>query len=310
MTTVELAAQPAGVPRLPFRTRLFRGIHRMFAIVLFGLPVLVIAWGLPYYTAPLAERVRHPAHRVLNPAGDIGQAFGVLAFALFLFLWLYPLRKRVGRAPWLGPVRGWLDVHIVAGLAVPLIGAVHATFRFQGVVGLGYAAMLVVALSGIVGRYLYVRIPRGVSGLAASREEIARLRDAMLAELAGRTGMSADELSRALMVSEPAPPRLGIVATFTRLIRDDLRRRRAARRLVREWRRSGAGSRAERDAARSVLRLARRQMALAQQIRMLEATQRVFGYWHAAHLPVAITAMIAVLIHVAVVVSLGVTWFY
>ena len=310
MTTIELAGRAAGAPSPRLRTRLFLGARRAFAIVLIGLPVLVIAWGLPYYLAPLQERVRHPAHRVLNPAGDVGQAFGVLALALFLFLWLYPLRKRFGRAPWLGPVRGWLDVHIVAGITVPLIGAVHAAFRFQGIVGLGYAAMLVVALSGLVGRYLYVRIPRSVNGLAASREEIARRRDDALDELARRTGLSRDELSRELAVADADVDRPGIPATFVRLVRDDVRRRRAARRLVRRWRRSGLGSRAERDVVRGVLRLARRQMALAQQTRMLEATQRVFSYWHAAHMPVAITALIAVLIHVAVVVSLGVTWFY
>jgi hypothetical protein len=50
-------------------------------------------------------------------------------------------------------------------------------------------------------------------------------------------------------------------------------------------------------------------MALGQQARMLEATQQVFRFWHAAHKPVAFTALIAVLIHVVVVVAMGATWF-
>jgi hypothetical protein len=41
---------------------------------------------------------------------------------------------------------------------------------------------------------------------------------------------------------------------------------------------------------------------------MLQATQRVFRFWHVAHLPFAVTAFVAVTIHVVVVVTLGVTW--
>ena len=49
---------------------------------------------------------------------------------------------------------------------------------------------------------------------------------------------------------------------------------------------------------------------LTQQVRMLGVTHRLFRYWHVAHRPFAITALIAVVIHVAVVVALGATWFW
>jgi hypothetical protein len=46
-------------------------------------------------------------------------------------------------------------------------------------------------------------------------------------------------------------------------------------------------------------------MALQQQARMLEATRLVFGYWHVAHRPVAVTALVAVMVHVIVAVMIG-----
>ena len=58
------------------------------------------------------------------------------------------------------------------------------------------------------------------------------------------------------------------------------------------------------------MRLARREMALTQQARLLEGTQRVFRLWHVAHRPVAIGALIAVLVHVGVVVAVGATWLW
>jgi hypothetical protein len=55
--------------------------------------------------------------------------------------------------------------------------------------------------------------------------------------------------------------------------------------------------------------IADREISMAQQARMLDATQRVFRYWHVAHRPFAVTALVAVVIHVAVVVTVGATWF-
>jgi hypothetical protein len=59
-----------------------------------------------------------------------------------------------------------------------------------------------------------------------------------------------------------------------------------------------------------VIRLVRRQITLTQQRRMLEATQNVFRFWHVVHRPFSITAFVAVIIHVVVVVAMRVTWFW
>ena len=58
------------------------------------------------------------------------------------------------------------------------------------------------------------------------------------------------------------------------------------------------------------LKLARREMALTQQARMLDATHAVLRYWHVAHRPVAVAALVAVLVHVGVVVAVGATWLW
>ena len=66
---------------------------------------------------------------------------------------------------------------------------------------------------------------------------------------------------------------------------------------------------AEREVLNEVVALASREMALEQQAHMLAATHRVFRWWHVAHRPFALTALIAVVIHVTVVIALGATWF-
>lgn len=275
--------------------------------LLLGLLVTLSLPGVPYYLAPLGERMRHPLHPWLKPSGYVGQSAGLLALAMFLFLWLYPMRKRVR---WLrfGRLPRWLDVHIVVGLGVPIVGGIHASWRFTGLIGLGYLAMLIVSLSGIVGRFLYMRIPRSREGLELSREQVETSRRDAIREIAARLGLDeaavAADLDEALGLGRPR----GMGSALLALVVSDLVCWRAVRRLRRHWRsRAARGSRKE---IRGLGRMIRREVALTQQVALLDATRRLFRFWHVAHLPVAITALGAVLIHVAVVVALGVTWLW
>jgi len=297
---------PVSVPRARAASA---GARRVATPLLLALLLAASLPGLPYYLLPAAARVRHPWHGWLKPSGAIGQTAGIVALALFLFLWLYPLRKRL---PWLrfGRLPAWLDVHIVAGLAVPIVGAVHAGWRFSGLIGLGYLSMLVVSLSGIVGRFLYGRIPRGLDGLELGREQIeARKRD-LVTRIAVRLGLDeacvAAELDAALVTPRPR----GFVEAIGALAASDALRWLAVRRLRHGWARRGIGGRLERRELREVGRMIRREMALGQQLALLDATQSVFRFWHVAHLPVAVTALGAVLVHVVVVTALGVTWLW
>jgi hypothetical protein len=272
-------------------------------------PVLICAFGIPYFVLPLAERPWSPLHDWYRPSGYLGQSMGFLAFALFLFLWLLPIRKRVRGLQSVGSMSRWLDVHIVAGLLVPFVGATHAAWRFHGLIGLGYFSMFVVSISGVVGRYLYAHIPRRRNGLELDREEAAAERRALTSELIEGTGIPLESVVELLAVSGPPRRRPGILDTFRALLRDDLARRRASKKLVKEWTEAlPSGQKPDRRALRAMRRLARREMALEQQIRALDATQRVFRLWHVAHLPFAIVAFLAVLLHVAIAIAFGATW--
>ncbi len=274
--------------------------------VLVGITALVTAWGLPYYIAPAAMRLRHPLHGLLKSSGPVGLAFGVLALVLFVFMWLYPLRKTAKWLSWTGALGGWMNVHIVMGLALPGIAAVHAGWHFDGLIGMGMLAMVIVSLSGIVGRYLYTHIPRSRSGLELSLEEAGSQRRALLTNLAVATGFTPQEIERDLALDPRPYEGLGIVKTFLRLASDDWTRWRTLRRLSKQWARGSAGHEAlHGDELDNALKLARTEMALAQQLRALEATRRVFAWWQVAHRPFALTALFAVIIHVAVAVWVG-----
>lgn len=295
------AAIPAERPPLPVRAARIAGWTTFFALG------ALAVFAFPYYTEPLARKVRDPLHAWFKPSGTVGQALGLLAFALFLFLWLYPLRKKLGRRPSLGSVPRWLDVHIVAGLLLPFVAAVHAGFRFEGLIGLGYASMAIVCASGIVGRYLYVHIPRSRTGVEMTLEELALERRQLLHDLATAIGRPVPEIESKLARGRAESPTVNPLRVLGRMVRDDFARRRAVARLRADL--AATGVRLDRVRAREVLATARREMALAQQAAMLDGVQRIFKWWHAAHRPFAVTALVAVLLHVGVAISLGQTWF-
>ncbi|MEK7315732.1 MAG: hypothetical protein AAB011_06090 [Candidatus Eisenbacteria bacterium] len=273
------------------------------------LPLGVTVWGASYYFASAGGRVRHPLHALLKPSGDVGQGFGVFALALFLFMWLYPIRKKLGAALALGSVATWMRIHTVVGLSLPLLIAVHAGWRFRGLIGLGYVAMLIVSGSGIIGRYLYGRIPRSRAGLELSRDEIAGRRRTLVTEISATLHLDPREVEGTLAPLEAGESVGGVAGTFKRLALDDWNRWRAVGELRRRWKELAAGDRdTDSRAVGRAIALAREEIRLGQQLRVLEATQRVFRYWHVAHRPVSVTALLAVLIHVGVAIAMGQTW--
>lgn len=282
--------------------------RRVIATVILGVLAAINLWGWPYYAAGMAERLRHPLRPWFKSSGTVGQSLGLFALALFLFLWLYPLRKKFRALAFTGAVARWLDLHVLAGALVPLVAAMHATWRFTGLIGLGYAAMLIVAASGLVGRYLYTRIPRARSGVELTLEELDHERRKLLGEICEATGLAPFEVERALA---PTPSRgRGLARAALQIIADDVARPAAVRRLVRSVDVRAGTAPLDRTTLRKVAGLARRQMALHQRVRMLDGIHHVFRFWHVAHRPMAIMSLLAVLIHVIVAVAVGQTWFW
>jgi hypothetical protein len=282
---------------------------RLFLWILLGIPLAASLYWLHYYLAPPSIRVREPLHALLRPSGNVGQGFGVAGLFLFLSMWLYPLRKRLGVKKLLGSVASWLRVHTYVGLALPLLIAVHAGWRFHGLIGLGYLAMVTVSLSGIVGRYIYTRIPRSRSGLELTRDEIASRRRTLVTDIAAALGLDPLSVEEALEQAVTPPHATGMWSTIRSLIGSDFARWRAIGSLRRYWSRPRPGRRpVDRKTLDSAVRLARDEIRLNQQLRLLTGTQRVFRFWHVAHRPVSFTALTAIVVHVAVAIATGQTW--
>jgi hypothetical protein len=115
----------------------------------------------------------------------IGHGIGIVGFILMLAtVTLYSLRKLRSDARW-GGTAVWLKSHMVMGLVGPYMVLLHSAMKFNGLAGLAMLLTVVVVISGLVGRYIYTRVPRTINDEAAAgardedRERIARRRRAL-----------------------------------------------------------------------------------------------------------------------------------
>lgn len=141
--------------------------------------LLIVAWlalkGWDYYLLPRAQRLHSPLHASLRSAGSWGHGVGIIATAVMLSNFLYPLRKRSRVLSGAGNIRDWLDFHMFVGFMSPLVIAFHAAFQSNNQLATFTAAsLLVVVLTGIIGRFIYGLVP--ASGGSAT--ELADLRGA------------------------------------------------------------------------------------------------------------------------------------
>lgn len=263
----------------------------------FLLAALVLAWGY-----------RFPTEQYITPQSGFGYALGILGGSLMLVLMIYPARKRL---PWLkvlGTTKAWFQLHMLFGVVGPMLILFHSNFRLGATnSNVALFCMLVVAGSGLFGRYFYAHIHHGLHGRKATLNELRdyaeRLRQvstdvSFLPELVDRIGVEEQVLVRRCQRTPLlARPVAGALGAFV------------ARRHLRSYvhRELKAGHAVGQPASQSS-RL--QEIAYGYIDARLGATRRVvefsafeqlFSLWHALHLPLFLMMLVAATVHVVAV---------
>jgi hypothetical protein len=238
----------------------------------------------------------------------LGYALGIGGAGAMLALLLYPIRKRLGLRG-LGSVKAWFRTHIMLGVVGPTLVLFHANFgtgSFNDNVAL--YSMLVVALSGFMGRHLYARIHHGLYGRKATLEELRVSLEDNRRHIASCIVEALD--SKLLAVEEEVlrPPR-NVVASallplwlavktrwqgfaLRRFARRSLRRRAASSRLVAEHR-----ARLEKTVCRHISN----RLQAVRSVAEFRFYERLFSLWHTIHYPLFLVLVVATTLHVVAV---------
>jgi len=290
-----------------------RGRLRIAYMIAMGLALIQLAYGFNYYILSQADRAISPKHMFLKPSGIIGLRLGMIGFVLFLIVYLYPLRKVW---PWLGRqgnARHWLDFHVLLGITAPILIAFHSSFKFSGLAGVAFWIMVIVALSGVVGRYIYSQVPRRMNYAEVSLKETKEQSEKLAAQLNSLGVLSPLDVESLLRLPNlEQAQQMSMLTALWKMILFDMgfpfRVWRLRQKMLWSHRRgwSLVGFKPTENAKlENAIAAAREQMVLAKKIVFLSKTQKLLDLWHMIHRPFSYSFALLASIHVILMLMLG-----
>ena len=252
-----------------------RIIHRL-SLTLYSLIVLISIIiltyiGFTYYNKPIEERFFDPNYALLKPSGLVGHGLGIIGSALIVFgLFSYMIRKRIKMFVHFGSLKYWLEFHIFLCTLGSVFVVFHTTFKFGGIVSIGFWSMVIVWTSGVIGRYIYLQIPHTIEGRELSLREVQDYKTELDSKLMNKYQIDISELKN----SNYSTKKLKILSkNITPL----------------EY--------------KKIKQLMNDQKKISIRIERLDQMQNLFKYWHVAHLPFAIILLIILMIHIVIVLT-------
>ena len=255
--------------------------------------------GYTYYSTPLDVRAYTPTHAQLRPSGTVGVVLGIIGLALMMMPLLYVARKKIRALSTWGSIQTWLQVHIFCGIVGPVLITFHTSFKFNGIITVAFWLMVLVVVSGFVGRYLWVRIPRTVRGVELTYDDV-RNRAAVLKGQLAASGLPTPLLEDVNAFERRAIPH-DDRASVAGLVFGDLLLQRHRTRLRRQVLDAGIPTAVIDEALATLTERA----WLLRDLAYLRLCRQLFGMWHVFHLPLVYGMYGIAALHVGVALHFG-----
>src|SRR3569833_3145653 len=90
---------------------------------------------------------------------------GLVGTGLMVIAAIYPIFRRIKFFRWIASNTMWFDFHMMAGTIGPMFIILHSWWKFDTWVSAAFWSMVIVVISGVLGRYLYTLVPALSSGV-------------------------------------------------------------------------------------------------------------------------------------------------
>lgn len=251
---------------------------------------------------------RHESY--LTPEDGLGYYFGILGGSMMLLLTLYSFRKKLRFMHNWGPVRYWFSSHMLMGVLGPVLILFHANFAMGSTNStLAMLAMLIVAGSGLVGRYFYKKIHYGLYGRHASLNELkemVKLNKGRIGKKLRLRSKSVEKLSRYEKISLKETGvllsilRLPLVTVLSYLVYWSIAREVVI--LLKRYRaRNEIDYKKYKQLKNQAKQLVKVYISSINQLSGFTAYVKLFSIWHHLHLPLFVILILTGIVHVIVV---------
>ena len=284
--------------------------HRIYISILVGIVVATTVFlffmGMPYYMTSIEERFYHPDHNNFKPSGLFGHGLGIVGTLLILIgVFSYIARKQYKFLARFGRLKYWLEFHIFLCTLGPIMVLFHTAFKFGGIVSISFWSMVAVVASGVIGRFIYIQIPHTIEGRELSLHEVKEMKGNVGEIL--KNNYRLDERSyHAIMESIEVRGR----AKNDNLLSGIAGKYFADQRTIRNIKYLLRGNNLAPADVSKVTHLIRNEISLNNRIERLHTMQKLFKYWHVAHLPFAVIMLIIMVVHVGITIAFGYRWIF
>jgi hypothetical protein len=165
--------------------------------------------------------------------------------------------------------------------------------------------MVVVVASGVIGRYIYLQIPRTMEGREMSLNEVRQMKDNVNDTIKNRYQLDENSYNVILKYTQSNTLHLHgniVVRMITRYF-VDFKRIKGLKRTLRKNRMPRAG-------ISGIIRLLKEEISLNNKVQRLQTMQQLFKYWHIVHLPFALIMLVIMIIHVGITLAFGARWIF
>ena len=233
-----------------------------------------------------------------KPGEGLGYNLGLAGGLMMLTLLLYSARKHLTFMQKLGKLKYWFRIHMMLGVIGPILIIFHTTFRLGSLnATIAFYCMLLVAGSGLIGRFVYTRIHKGLYGSRSTLKEAYE-------DLAISQGNINSKLHFFPKVEkkiksfefEALEKKRGFLEGIWFFLSFDMRRMLLAWRCKRYIHlKLGAG---KQDLADEASDLIRQYLAQIQTVAQFKKFEQIFSTWHVLHIPLMYMMVATAIFHV------------
>ena len=237
----------------------------------------------------------------LSAENGAGYALGIIGGSMMLLLLLYPLSKRISVLSRLVPVRYWFGIHMFFGIVGPVMVLFHSNFHLGSTnSSIALFSMLLVAVSGLIGRYIYTNIHHGLYGKRITLGELKHELESKNTELLYIYKLNAN-LNKLMSAMEDRALKeyTGITRSLLDAVSLSFNARRLETRLMRMLNSTGNNDESialpDQELARQFIN---RYTTTLRKIVAFRIYERLFSLWHILHMPLFIMMIITAVIHI------------
>lgn len=280
----------------------------LFLIVGISVTILLAINGFDYYSTSIEERFFNPDHNLLKPSGMLGHGFGIIGTLMMIIgVGVYMIRKRYRKLFNIGYLKHWLEFHIFLCSVGPVLVLYHTAFKFGGLVSISFWSMVLVVISGVVGRFIYLQIPRTIQGRELSEQELIEIKEKLAIRVRSVLSEDASTLTEFERISSADRYKSFKLSTAIGYLQRDFF---DIKRVMRLFKKRIKLLGIDENQHKELMKAAKSELTIARRIAFLRTSQKLFQLWHIFHLPFAIAMFVIMVIHVLVTIIFGYKWIF